>query len=88
MRPTSILWKVLVLAALIGACVAGVVLLSGMVVGLIIGGFTMIAVIYDSATLSTGRPRGVIVGEIDHDFGSTTQKLHDATDPSGARGPT
>ena len=75
---TTILLKVLVLMALLAACVAGIVLLSGMVVGLIIGGFTMLAVLYDSATFGSARPRGVIVGEIDHDFGSTTQKLHDA----------
>jgi hypothetical protein len=76
----SILVKVLVLMVLLGAAITGIVLLSGMVVGLIIGGFTMVAVIYDSVTFSSGRPRGVIVGEIDHDFGSTTQKLHDAND--------
>lgn len=76
----TIVVKLLVLATLIGLAIAGIVLLSGMVVGLIIGGFTMVAVIYDSVTFSSGRPRGVTVGEIDHDFGSTTQKLHDASD--------
>ncbi len=63
--------------ALLGAAIAGLVLLSGMGVAVIIGGFTMLAVIYDSARMSAGRPRGVIVGEIDQDFGSTTQKLHE-----------
>ncbi len=76
----SILLKLLVVGVLLGAAVTGIVLLSGMVVGLIIGGVTMLAVIYDSATISSGRPRGVIVGEIENDFGSTTQKLHDASD--------
>ena len=79
-RRKTILLKLLVFAVLLTAAVTGIVLLSGMVVGLIIGGFTMTAVLYDSATLSSNRPRGVIVGEIDHDFGSTTQKLHDAND--------
>ncbi|MFN0249062.1 MAG: hypothetical protein ACKV2T_19415 [Kofleriaceae bacterium] len=65
---------------LLGIAIAGIALLSGMVVGLIIGGFTMLAVLYDSATFSSGRPRGVIVGEIDQDFGSTTQKLNDHAD--------
>lgn len=69
--------QLLVWSALLGLAIAGIALLPGMVVGLIIGGFTMIAVIYDSATFSAGRPRGVIVGEIDHDFGATTQKLHE-----------
>ena len=78
-KPNTILLKVLVWLTLLGAAVAGIVLLSGMVVGLIIGGFTMIAVIYDSATFGAGQPRGVIVGEIDHDFGSTTQKLNDVS---------
>jgi hypothetical protein len=76
----SILLKILVWTALVAMAAAGIVLLSGMVVGLIIGGFTVIAVLYDSAAVSRGRQRGVIVGEIDHDFGSTTQKLHDAND--------
>ncbi|MGE0402887.1 MAG: hypothetical protein AB7T06_39645 [Kofleriaceae bacterium] len=67
--------KLLAFAVLLGAGVAGIVLLSGMVVALIIGGFTVIAVLYDSLTFGADRPRGVIVGEIDHDFGSTTQNL-------------
>ncbi len=71
----SILLKLLALAILLGAAIAGIVLLSGMVVGLIIGGFTVIAVLYDSLTFGSDRPHGVIVGEIDHDFGSTTQNL-------------
>jgi hypothetical protein len=76
-RRKTILLKLLVWTGLLGLAVAGIVLLSGMLVGLIIGGFTMIAVLYDSATFGSSRPRGVIVGEIDQDFGSTTQKLHD-----------
>jgi hypothetical protein len=72
-----ILLKVLVWSALIAAAIVGIVLLPGMVVGLIIGGFTVVAVIYDSVTFSSGRPRGVVVGEIDQDFGSTTQNLRD-----------
>lgn len=76
-RRTTILLKVLVWTSLVALAVAGIVLLSGMVVALVVGGFTVIAVLYDSATLAATRPRGVIVGEIDHDFGSTTQKLHD-----------
>ncbi len=75
----TILLKLLVFSVLVGAAIAGIALLSGMVVGLIIGGFTVIAVIYDSATFSSSRPRGVIVGEIENDFGSTTQKLHDGS---------
>ena len=77
-RRKTILLKLLVWTGLLSLAVAGIVLLSGMVVGLIIGGFTMLAVLYDSATFGSSRPRGVIVGEIDQDFGSTTQKLHDA----------
>lgn len=73
----TILLKLLVWSALLAAAITGIVLLSGMVVGLIIGGFTMIAVLYDSATFGSSRPRGVVVGEIDHDFGSTTQNLRD-----------
>lgn len=72
-----ILLKLLVWSALIAAAIVGIIMLPGMVVGLIIGGFTVVAVLYDSLTLSSGRPRGVVVGEIDHDFGSTTQNLRD-----------
>ncbi len=74
-RRKTILLELAVWTALVGAAIAGLVLLPGMVVGLIIGGFTMIAVLYDSATFDASRPHGVIVGEIDQDFGSTTQKL-------------
>jgi hypothetical protein len=72
-----ILLKVLVWSALVAAAIVGIVLLPGMVVCLIVGGFTVLAVIYDSMTFSSGRPRGVVVGEIDQDFGSTTQNLRD-----------